>query len=698
MNLQVMGQRIAGRRKTLGLTREALSRQAGVGEAALSAWEEGRACPEPASLIRLSTALQLSVAALLPDTLTQPARVEGRLDRIRAAAPLTVAPDGRTGQAVSPFLFGENLEHTRADVFMGLSAQMLRNRKFAGKPLTGIGCSMEWYPIGEQVFFAHCEAYTRHHPELYHMRRAHERNAQRIVNLEGGQAGIGQHELPVAAHAAYEFRLVARAPEAIELQVSLTGRHGGAVYAQASLTVCSRDWTAYSLTLTSEAADPDADLRLTFETRGTLEIGAVSLMPAGHFRGMRRDVIARLREMGVRLLRWPGGNFAGEYCWADGLLPVDMRAPLRSYQDIETQPRSLGFDYHEIDTDDFIALCREIGAEPFITINPAWNTPGENAAWVEYCNGSPDTKYGAMRAARGHEAPYNVQFWSLGNEFGYGHMEGENTPAGYAAAARAQAKAMLEVCGTLSLCSSGPYPNPDWAQQAASALQDVAPLVSLHYYAPSPTYADPARLQEEYCQCLHSVETAREQIHALRGQLGNAGGISFDEWNTWYAWYRPGSTVDGLFTALMLHMFIQEAAQSGVSLVCHFEAVNEGMIEVRPEGAELTASGQAFSLMQLHACGTLLCAQEDAAISRREDVLTVTAVNPAWDRPREVSVQLDGKLIKASLYTCAQAGPFQRFTEEPVNPVRTENAWQITMPPHSLLLLQASPAGPAAMR
>ena len=72
----------------------------------------------------------------------------------------------------------------------------------------------------------------------------------------------------------------------------------------------------------------------------------------------------------------------------------------------ETQPFTHGYDMHEIDTDDFIALCREIGAEPFLTINAAWDSPEVCAAWVEYCNGPAESKYGRLRAQRGHQEPY----------------------------------------------------------------------------------------------------------------------------------------------------------------------------------------------------------------------------------------------------------------------------------------------------
>lgn len=127
----------------------------------------------------------------------------------------------------------------------------------------------------------------------------------------------------------------------------------------------------------------------------------------------------------------------------------------------ETQPFTHGYDMHEIDTDDFIALCREIGAEPFLTINAAWDSPEVCAAWVEYCNGPAESKYGRLRAQRGHQEPYNVKWWSLGNEMGYGHMEGANTPDGYASLVETHARAMLKVTPDLKFVSSGPYPNQE---------------------------------------------------------------------------------------------------------------------------------------------------------------------------------------------------------------------------------------------
>lgn len=304
------------------------------------------------------------------------------------------------------------------------------------------------------------------------------------------------------------------------LSVSLTDRAGKIAYDCRTVAVKGTDWTRYEVELCPASTDADGDLRITWEGGGGVCFGALSLLPKDNFRGMRKDVIEKLKELGIKVLRWPGGNFAGEFNWMDGLLPVDMRAPFQSYLGLETQPHTLGFDFSEINTDDFVALCREIGAQPFLTINPCWNTPEENAAWVEYCNGDASTKYGRLRIERGWEAPYDVQLWSLGNEFGYGHMEGDNSPGGYCHIAQENGKKMLEVSPNLSLCSSGPYPSKEWSELSARPLSGIAQMISQHYYGYAPKYTDPDTVEQEYGKCLASVGRMRELIHQSRAVPG----------------------------------------------------------------------------------------------------------------------------------------------------------------------------------
>ena len=591
---------------------------------------------------------------------------------------------------VSPLMFGTNIEHTRSCVYKGLSAQMLRNRKFAGKPTFRSGQAHEWYPIGEKALLLFAEPYTRHH-EKYHMRRANEMNSQRLVNAHADSlCGIGQHELCVTKGLSYQFRVVARTSEPLRLHVALTSRFGKIEHAACDISIRGSEWQTYEAVLHCATDDADADLRLSFTDRASLTLGAVSLMPEGSFHGMRRDVIDRLKDMGIRLIRWPGGNFAGEYNWLDGLLPRDMRAPLASWLGIETQPLTMGFDAHEIGTDDFIALCREVGAEPFITINPCWNTPEENAAWVEYCNGDASTPYGRLRAERGHEEPYQVRLWSLGNEFGYGHMEGENTPEGYRRLARANAEKMLSSCENITLCSSGPYPNETWAKESAGKLNDIVPLVSQHFYAHNPLYPSAADFEKEYDACVSSVDELRDQLYQNRGFLPDDVSISMDEWNVWFAWNRQSNVTDAMFAARTLHMLLSEADKLNIAQACHFEAVNEGLIEVTANRSCLTAQGRVFALMSVHAGGQVLYRSMDAFVTAHSRGIYFTAVNPSYSARRLLRVPRVQNgvaccLADAKLYSSGCVIPPSDFTVSAA-PARTEpDAYTFDMPTHSVL-------------
>ena len=693
MNVSQIGRFISWRRADLGLTQAQLAQRLDVTDKAVSKWERGKSLPDVALLSRVAAELRVSVVELLSGEPMNVARssnldeADGWEREAAQATPLTLQRKAPEDLLVSPYLFGSNLEHTRSCLYTGLSAQMVRNRKFAGKPTACEGCAMEWFPLGKRAVFALDEPYTRH-GEGYHMKRNTECNSVSIFNpFQGETAGLGQHGIAISQGQPYLFGMVVKTQNPVEFAVSLTDRAGKKVYCRTTFTGEGADWTRFEVELTPQAADPDADLRICWEEAGHVCVGAISLLPKDHFHGMRRDVVEAMKELGIKVLRWPGGNFAGEFNWMDGLLPVDMRAPFQSYLGLETQPHTMGYDYSEINTDDFIALCREIGAEPFITINPCWNTPEENAAWVEYCNGDASTPYGKLRAQRGHQEPYNVQLWSLGNEFGYGHMEGDNTPSGYCQIALENGKKMLEASPNLSLCSSGPYPNKEWAELSAKPLAGISQMISQHYYGYAPHYTSLATVEKEYNRCLASVSRMRDLLHQSRQWLEPSTRISMDEWNVWYAWYRPSSVTDGIYAALALHMLMEEAEKSGIALACHFQAVNEGMLCVKPDHVSLTAQGQVFSRMNRWHMGNRLCsASQEAVVSvDREGRMAVTVVNAAFRCEKPVDFSSFGPCSEAVLFSSDTVLPPSEFTVTDVLEQAAGGTFQ--MPPHSVLFM-----------
>lgn len=707
MREQKIGAYIAQKRRERGLTQDELGEKLGVTGKAVSKWERGLSMPPIETVNSIASVLLCSAESILnaqdPSILSS----ERGCDMInnvnindKSNNVYTISLND-CGYEVSPLLFGGNLEHSRSAISRGLSAQMLRNRKFAGMPNSFRGNADEWFVIGEKTFAMvgsdqtfsgnvnidrSMERYTRHSPLGYHMRRRFECNSQLLQSFDDNISGIGQHGIYIKAREKYEFRIVMRTFYAVKLNVSLTDHNGNVMYAETSVNADSDTWNTYTVFLTPSTTDHDADLRITFSEKARIHIGAISLMPEDNFHGMRKDVVSHLKEMNIKMLRWPGGNFAGEYNWFDGLLPCDMRAPLESYILHLTQPHTLGYDFHEMNTDDFIALCREIGAEPSITLNLTWNTPEENAAWVEYCNGDEKTKYGKMRMERGYTQPYNVKYWSLGNEAGYGHMEGDNTPKGYRRIAEENAKALLNTNPTLILCSSGYHPNLEWGHDANNKLSHLAPMAALHNYVNFPTYSFDRDCKDEYENCLGGVEACRKKIHEMREYLSDEVSIAFDEWNCWYSWYRPHDTFAGVFAAKMFHMFIAEQKISNVPVSAMYQPVNEGCISVLPHRSILTPMGKAFSIMAEHSNGKVLHISDTAAVSEKDGTLTITLINDSYDTEKtfcmETNANADGIQLSAD-----KIGPYTEFIEKNISIKNKDGVISINTLPLSITAL-----------
>lgn len=403
MRCSLVSNKIIQARERLGLTQQQLAEKLCVTNKAVSKWECGVTLPDISLLVPLCRVLGLTVQELLDEydgkfgntpgcqTTEDPAQ-----DTLFAAQQHShyLYIDLKTTSTVSPHLFGHNLEHTRASIMDGLSAQMIRNRKFAGAAARN-GVALDWEGIGECVYFANehrlpgsnaNEAYVCHYAHNGMWRR-NECQSQMIQNPIPNQvSGIRQKELFLQKDRSYPFAVVVKVQQPLDVRVALTNADGTQIYAETVFPVQPvlakedaqeevDEWQRFETILTPGVDDAHAVISITYTEQAQLLIGAVSMMPDNHFHTMRRDTVEKLKEIGVRLLRWPGGNFAGEYRWQDMFLHPDRRAPMEGYMENETQPFTHGYDMHEIDTDDFIALCREIGAEPFLTINAAWDSP-----------------------------------------------------------------------------------------------------------------------------------------------------------------------------------------------------------------------------------------------------------------------------------------------------------------------------------
>jgi alpha-N-arabinofuranosidase len=127
--------------------------------------------------------------------------------------------------------------------------------------------------------------------------------------------------------------------------------------------------------------------------------------------GFRADVLAALKALPVPMLRWPGGCYADHYHWRDGIGPAAER-PIRLGMSCGLQVE----DDNSLGTHEFLWLCDQIGAEPYLAGNVGSGTPQELCDWLEYCNTAVPTTLGRERAANGASAPFGAKLWGVGNE------------------------------------------------------------------------------------------------------------------------------------------------------------------------------------------------------------------------------------------------------------------------------------------
>jgi alpha-L-arabinofuranosidase len=368
------------------------------------------------------------------------------------------------------------------------------------------------------------------------------------------------------------------------------------------------DWKVLDGEFTARAAATNAWIEIVSEAAGPLWIGAVSLLPADNFHGMRRDVVKLFQSLKPGCLRWPGGCFAEYYPWQDGLLPVDQRPPIGPHQWGGLLPDTDGYDNHEIGTDEFIALCRELDCAPvFTTRYGGGGSPEEAAAWVEYCNGGKETRWGKVRAERGHPEPYRVKYWYVGNEIWGMSLVKNKDPKACAALSRQFAEGMKKVDSSIQLIGCAPTHEEGllqpWVAPLLAEAGDSLAMVQNGWYFPDPNKVNMADSVKAPTQGVLSLLKSLRQF-TDRTPGGKHLGIAYYEWNTY--WGRSGDVVGGVFAAGVLNMMCREAEPLGLVLAGYFQPVTEGAIKVEPLTCELDPDGEVFALYAQHQGNRLL--------------------------------------------------------------------------------------------
>ncbi len=260
--------------------------------------------------------------------------------------------------------------------------------------------------------------------------------------------------------------------------------------------------------------------------------------PHADANGLRTDVLALLREVNYRAMRYPGGNFLSGYRWLDGVGPRDQRPRRRdlAWQTLET---------NQFGTNEFIEFCRAINTEPMLAVNMGTGTIQDAANLVEYCNAPIGTQYADLRAAHGYPDPHQVKYWCVGNEMDgpwqIGHLEAPE----YGAKAREAAKMMrwhdpsikLVLCGS---SSTGMPTYPEWDRIALEMCWEQVDYHSMHYYATN-RENDTASYLALAAEFESFVDTLTGVLRYVKAKNRSKRDVflSWDEWNVWYKATRP---------------------------------------------------------------------------------------------------------------------------------------------------------------
>ncbi|MEP7106495.1 MAG: alpha-L-arabinofuranosidase C-terminal domain-containing protein [Ferruginibacter sp.] len=265
---------------------------------------------------------------------------------------------------------------------------------------------------------------------------------------------------------------------------------------------------------------------------GIYDTGSI-LSDAG---GFRKDVMAAVIDLHPAIVRYPGGNFVSNYNWLDGVGPKSDRVPRLelAWGTLET---------NQFGTNEFIEYAGKIGAQPYFSVNMGTGTIEEARRWVEYCNVKEGPYYAELRKKHGYPDPYNIQYWSLGNEMDgpwqMGHMNAED----YTKKAREAAKLMVRTSPGIKLIAAGSSnyragADPDhWNQTILRELKDVIDYIALHIYVGNPDsnyynfMATPLVLEQR--TKIVKAMISQEMQTAERGNRGPVY-IAWDEYNVWY--------------------------------------------------------------------------------------------------------------------------------------------------------------------
>ncbi|MDR1153664.1 MAG: alpha-N-arabinofuranosidase [Bacteroidales bacterium] len=388
---------------------------------------------------------------------------------------------------------------------------------------------------------------------------------------------------------------------------------------------------------------------------GGFRVGEDSPIP--NTRGIRNDVVKALRDIGIPNLRWPGGCFADEYHWMDGIGPRSERPKMvNTHWGGVVEDNSFG-------THEFLDLCEQLGCEPYICGNLGSGTVEEMSKWVEYITFDGESPMASLRKKNGREKPWKVTFWGVGNEnWGCG---GNMTADFYADQYRRYAVYCRNYGENRLYRIAGGANDFDynWTETLMKNAGARMQGLSLHYYTVPRTWNDKGSATQfdeaEYFTTIEKTCRMEELIsrHSTimdRYDPQKRIGLVPDEWGTWYN-VEPGTNPgflfqqntmrDAIVAGINLNIFNAHCDRVKIANIAQAVNVLQSVILTDREKMVLTPTYWVFWLYRVHQDATMLpvalsCNRYELN-GRGMDAVSVSASKDAAGRIHITLVNID---------------------------------------------------------
>src|SRR5215204_1295786 len=433
-------------------------------------------------------------------------------------------------------------------------------------------------------------------------------------------------------------------------------------------------------------------------------VGEKSKIP--NYNGVRKALVDSLKNLKPGVIRYPGGCFADQYDWRDGVGSRDRRPTrvnfwadtryktTKAYEDLEGGPQK--YENNHFGTDEFVSFCRMVGAEPYLAANVRSRDVRVFLEWLEYCNAPAKlTTWSTERVKNGSKEPYNVSFWGVGNEsWGCG---GDFTPDEYATEFR-KFTAWLPTYGVpLKLIGSGPNGGDvNWTRKffeglAQKGQRQIDKLYGwgLHYYSGSTGQQVANEYSEnEWYDLLersNRMETLIEDHWQVMGEFDRTRRVKLavDEWGAWhkqdadmpagYLYAYAGTLRDALISGMHLDTFQRHADKVVMANPAQLVNTIHSLFHTYEDKFILTPNYHVFEMYMPHMNATAvrtefispkvnfvrLDAQRkeipaslwglNGSASINGKTVTLTAVNPDAKSARETEININGaKIVSAN--------------------------------------------------